>query len=76
MLTLGIYLSNNITYKRRHDLEGQNGHLVIIDIQDSKRTRLISHKYLLIMSILLRSFEKANLKIVIGNQKQYSWVDE
>ena len=39
---VGVYISNNITYKRRHDLEGRNNHLVIIDIQDSKRTRLIN----------------------------------
>ena len=42
IMIVGVYLSNNMTYKRRHDLEGLNNHLVIIDILDKKHTRLIN----------------------------------
>ena len=35
----GVYLSTKISYKRRNDLEGQNSHLVIIDIHGNKHTR-------------------------------------
>ena len=39
---VGIYLITSIKYKRRNDLEGKNSNLIIIDIEDRKRTRLIN----------------------------------
>ena len=38
----GIYISNAKSYTRREDLEGNNSHLVIIDINDHFKTRIIN----------------------------------
>ena len=38
----GIYISNTTTYTRRQDLEGKDSHLVIIDINDQLKTRIIN----------------------------------
>ena len=38
----GIYVSNNITYLRRNDLESINMHVMIIDINDSQKTRIMN----------------------------------
>ena len=38
----GIYIKNNISYIRRHDLENKNLHVTIIDINDSKKHRIIT----------------------------------
>ena len=48
---VGVYLSTTVKYKRCDDLEGQNGNLIIIDIDDSKHTRLINIYSLLIYKI-------------------------
>ena len=37
-----IYLNNKIKYERREDLEGENSHIIVIDILGSKQYRLIS----------------------------------
>ena len=40
---VGIYVKNGIEYKRQDELEGENSHLIIIDITDNKSTyRLIN----------------------------------
>ena len=39
---IGIYIRNNITYKRRLDLEKPNLHTIIIDIGSKEVTRIIS----------------------------------
>ena len=33
---VGYYIKDNIKYNRRHDLEGRNNHLVIVDIKNMK----------------------------------------
>lgn len=38
----GMYLSNNVSYVRRNDLEVSNMHVIIIDINDQRKTRLIN----------------------------------
>ena len=38
----GMYVSDKISYVRRNDLEKNNMHLMIIDINDSNKTRLIN----------------------------------
>ena len=38
----GIYITNEKSYTRRQDLEGNNSHLVIIDINDQHKTRIIN----------------------------------
>ena len=38
----GIYVSNNLSYVRRNDLETLNMHVMIIDINDCMKTRLIN----------------------------------
>ena len=37
-----IYIKNGITYSRRQELEGQNNHLIIIDIHGQEPIRLIN----------------------------------
>ena len=32
---VGMFISNNVNYKRMHQLEGINSHIIIIDITDS-----------------------------------------
>ena len=38
----GIYIGNNISYVRRHDLEVKNLHVIIIDLNDVKKHRIIT----------------------------------
>ena len=38
----GIYIKDSISYTRRTDLEEENTHVVIIDINDRKKTRIIN----------------------------------
>ena len=38
----GVYVKNNISYVRRLDLEIKNVHVIIIDINDSKKHRIIT----------------------------------
>ena len=38
----GIYVSNKISYLRRTDLEVVNMHLMIIDVNDTNKTRIIN----------------------------------
>ena len=47
----GIYVSNKIMYVRRHELEVQGIHAIILDLKDSKQTRIIN---------IYRSFNPAN----------------
>ena len=35
----GIYISNNVSYVRRDDIEIENNNLIIIDLNDNKKTR-------------------------------------
>ena len=41
-LRSGIYIKDSISYTRRTDLEEENTHVVIIDINDRKKTRIIN----------------------------------
>ena len=38
----GVYLSNNVSYLRRNDLEVVNMHVMIIDLLDNRKTRIIN----------------------------------
>ena len=38
----GMYVANNISYVRRNDLEIINSHVIIIDINDKNKTRIIN----------------------------------
>ena len=38
----GIYVSNSVSYVRRHDIEIKNLHIVIIDLNDPNKTRIIN----------------------------------
>ena len=38
----GIYVRNNVSYVRRTDLEVKNMHIVIIDINNTKKHRIIT----------------------------------
>ena len=49
----GIYIKNNISYKRRKDLEGVDSHLVIVDIVCMNKYRIIN---------IYRSFNPQNGK--------------
>ena len=46
-----MYIKQNINYKRRKDLEGENLHLVVIDIESSKNYRIVN---------IYRSFQNNN----------------
>ena len=39
---VGVYISNNVQYVRRQDLEGMNAHLIVIDIKASVEVRIIN----------------------------------
>ena len=58
----GVYISNNIKYHRKSDLEGPDSHLVIIDIDDGIKLRRIINIY--------RSFNPINesAKDLFGRQ--------
>ena len=38
----GMYISNNLSHVRRTDLEILNMHIIIVDINDSRKTRVIN----------------------------------
>ena len=38
----GIYIKNNVSYKRRNDLEGVDSHMIIVDIICMNRYRIIN----------------------------------
>ena len=40
-----FYISNNLNYKRRCDLEENNSHLIVIDFEDGKKTRRVINIY-------------------------------
>ena len=49
----GIYIKNNVSYKRRNDLEGVDSHMIIVDIICMNRYRIIN---------IYRSFNPQNGK--------------
>ena len=42
---VGIFISNNVNYKRMHQLEVINSHIIIIDITDSCTVKIIINVY-------------------------------
>ena len=36
---VGFYIKDNVKYERKIDLEGQDSHLVIIDLENEKKTK-------------------------------------
>ena len=42
---VGMFISNNVNYKRMHQLEGINSHIIIIDITDSCTVKRITNVY-------------------------------
>ena len=42
MKRVATYIRNTIKYRRRKDLEQENGHLIIIDIGTTKQLRVIN----------------------------------
>ena len=38
----GIYIRDTLSYTRRRDLEKEDSHIIIIDLNDRKRTRIIN----------------------------------
>ena len=43
---VGMFISNNVNYKRMHQLEGINSHIIIIDITDSCTVKRIIMIYM------------------------------
>ena len=39
---VGFYIAKSVCYVRRHDLEGTDSNLIVIDIEGSLNTRLIN----------------------------------
>ena len=59
---VGLYIKNNISYKRREDLEGKDLHLLIIDVNGSQKCRIIN---------IYRSFNPMN-----GNSPRNNFIQQ
>ena len=58
---VGIFIKTGINYARRYELEGADSHLIVIDVNGIKVTRIINKSLNSNSSLLLRGWRKLYL---------------
>ena len=67
----GIYISNNVSYVRRDDIEIENNNLIIIDLNDKKKTRIINiYRPFNPPNVTQKEFFESQLQQIINNTNQ------